>query len=156
MYAAVLAAPLWLIAVVAKLLSVALPGRRPDWGRDLLRWCAAAMAVAATLVYAIGLGTVQSDAHDAESGAGSAPAKPCRSLAPELLDQLASHEPRYLPLGFDCVLSDGTVVAGTGGYDWCNALTAGCAVAAVLLLIATGFLDELRARAAVRGAAAKP
>ncbi|USQ85377.1 hypothetical protein NFX46_17260 [Streptomyces phaeoluteigriseus] len=147
MYAAVLAIPLWGIAVVVKLISVAVPGRRPDWGRDLLRWSAGMAAIAAVMVYAIGLGSVQWDASEAESGAGSAPADPCRSLPPGTLDRLAGHEPSYFPLGFDCLLDGGRVVAAHGPYTLFNALAAAFALAAVLLLLAVGFLDEYRARA---------
>lgn len=147
MYGAFLAIPLWAIAMVVKLLSVALPGRRPDWATDLLHWCAAMMAVAAVIVYLIGLGSVQWVTTEAESGAGSSPAAPCRSLGSGTLGHVAGHEPSYFPLGFDCVLYDGSVVAGSGGYAWLNGLTAAFALTAVLLLIGAGFLNEMRARA---------
>ncbi|MFD5270910.1 hypothetical protein [Streptomyces sp. NPDC058335] len=150
MYGAMLAVPLWAIAVVVKLISVAVPGRRPDWARDLLRWSAAMAAAGAVIVYTIGLGLVQWDASEAESGAGSSPADPCRSLPPGTLDQLAGHEPSYFPLGFDCLLDGGRVVAASGPYTTLNALAAAFALAAVLSLLAVGFLDEYRARAEMR------
>ncbi|MEU1364660.1 hypothetical protein ABZ454_00765 [Streptomyces sp. NPDC005803] len=146
MYGAMLAVPVWVIAVAVKLISVAVPGRRPDWARDLLRWSAGMAAVAAVLVYAIGLGSVQWDASEAESGAGSSPAAPCRSLPPGTLDRLAGHEPSYFPLGFDCLLDGGRAVEGSGPYGLLNALAAAFALAAVLSLLAVGFLDEFRAR----------
>ncbi|MDQ1036417.1 hypothetical protein QFZ75_002833 [Streptomyces sp. V3I8] len=146
MYGAVLAVPLWAVAVVVKLASVLAPGRRPDWAGDLLRWCAGMAAVAAVIVYAIGLGLVQWNASEAESGAGSAPAAPCRSLPPGTLDQLTGHGPSYLPLGFDCLLSDGRVVAADGPYTLLNVLAAAFVLAAMLSLLAVGFLDEYRAR----------
>jgi len=148
MYGALLAVPLWAIAVVVKLVSVVIPGRRPDWARDLLRWSVGAAAAAAVIVYVIGLGLVQWDASEAESGAGSSPAVPCRSLPPGTLDQLAGHEPSYLPLGFDCLLDGGRVVEAGGPYSLLNALTVAFALAAVLSLLAVGFWDEYRARAA--------
>ncbi|GAA2332331.1 hypothetical protein OKJ48_29895 [Streptomyces kunmingensis] len=144
---ALLAVPVWVVAVVVKLVSVVLPGRRPHWGRDLLRWSAAMSAAAAVIVYVIGLGKVQWDAHEAQSGAGSSPAAPCRSLPPGTLDQLAGHEPSYLPLGFDCVLDSGQIVAGSGGYNLLNVLAVACALTAMVLVIATGFLDEFSRRA---------
>ncbi|MEV0120629.1 hypothetical protein AB0I16_03585 [Streptomyces sp. NPDC050703] len=150
MYGALCAVPLWAIAVVLKLISVAAPGRRPDWARDLLRWSAGAAAAAAVIVYVIGLGLVQWDASEAESGAGSSPAVPCRSLPPGTLDGIAGHEPSYFPLGFDCLLDSGRTVAGSGPYDTLNALTAAFGLAAVLSLIAVGVLDEYRARAEKR------
>ncbi|MEW2391106.1 hypothetical protein AB0933_22415 [Streptomyces venezuelae] len=150
MYGALLAAPLWAVAVVVKLVSVALPGRRPGWGRDLLCWSAGMAAVGAVITYAIGLGTVQWNAGEAESGAGSSPAVPCRSLPPDALDRLAGHEPSYVPLGFDCLLDDGSVVAANGPYTSLNIAAAAFALAAVLALIAVGFLDEYRARSAPR------
>ncbi|MEU6841594.1 hypothetical protein ABZ930_06920 [Streptomyces sp. NPDC046716] len=156
MFGAVLAVPVWAVAVLVKLVSVVLPGRRPDWVRDLLRWCAAMAAAAAVLAYLIGLGSVQWDANEAESGAGSSPALPCRSLDPATLDHLAGHEPSYLPPGFDCVLDDGRVVAGTGAYTWLNTLTVAFALAAVVLVLAVGFLDEFRARAERRTDGAAP
>ncbi|MER6115880.1 hypothetical protein [Streptomyces sp. NPDC001743] len=150
MYAALLAVPFWAIAVAVKLISVALPGRRPHWARDLVRWSAGMAAVAAVIVYAIGLGLVQWDAHEAESGAGSSPAAPCRSLPPGTLDRLTGHEPSYFPLGFDCLLGGGGVVEGSGPYGLLNALAAAFALTAVLSLLALGFADEYRARAGMR------
>ncbi|WP_309032720.1 hypothetical protein [Streptomyces alfalfae] len=147
MYGALLAVPLWAIAVVVKLISVVAPGRRPDWARDLLLWSVGAAAAAAVIVYVIGLGLVQWDASEAESGAGSSPAVPCRSLPPGTLDRLAGHEPSYVPLGFDCLLDGGRTVAASGPYGRLNALTAAFGLTAVLALIAVGFLDEYRARA---------
>ncbi|MFF7204134.1 hypothetical protein [Streptomyces sp. NPDC008141] len=150
MYGAMFAVPLWVIAVVVKLLSVVVPGRRPDWARDLLRWSAGMAAVAAVIVYTIGLGSVQWDASEAESGAGSSPAVPCRSLPPGTLDQLAGHEPSYFPLGFDCLLDDGRVVAAGGPYSLLNLLTAAFGLAAILSLLALGLQDEYRARAEMK------
>ncbi|MFC8229845.1 hypothetical protein [Streptomyces sp. NPDC057287] len=150
MYGAMLSVPFWAVAVVVKLLSVALPGRRQNWAEDLLRWSAGMAAAAAVIVYSIGLGVVQWDASEAESGAGSSPAFPCRSLPPGTLGQLAGHEPSYVPLGFDCLLHDGRVVAADGPYGLLNALAAGFALAAVLSLLAVGFLDEYRARAELK------
>lgn len=147
MYGAMLAAPLWATAVAVKLISVALPGRRADWSGDLLRWSAGMAAAAAVIVYAIGLGFVQWDASEAESGAGSSPAVPCRSLPPGTLGQLVGHEPSYVPLGFDCVLTGGRVVAADGPYGLLNVLTAAFALAAVLSLLAAGLLNEVRVRA---------
>ncbi|MGW3496599.1 hypothetical protein [Streptomyces sp. NPDC001020] len=147
MYGAFLAVPLWAVAMVVKLVSVVLPGRRPNWARDLTHWCAAMMGAAAVIVYVIGLGSVQWAADDAESGAGSSPAEPCRSLDAGTLDHLAGHEPSYFPLGFDCVLDDGSVVAGSGAYAWLNALAATFALAAVMPVLGVQLLDELRMRA---------
>ncbi|WP_393059104.1 hypothetical protein [Streptomyces sp. LN549] len=157
MYGAMLAVPLWGIAVAVKLISAALPGRRPDWAGDLLRWSAGMAAVAAAIVYSIGLGSVQWDASEAESGASSSPAAPCRSLPPGTLDRLAGHEPSYFPLGFDCRLDDGSIVAADGSYGLLNALTASFALAAVLLMLSVGFVNEYRARAGTKaGRVAEP
>lgn len=156
MYGAFLAVPVWGVAMVVKLVSVALPGRRPDWAMDLLRWCAAMAAAAAVIVYVIGLGAVQWVAHEAESGAGSSPAEPCRSLDAATLDHLARGEPSYFPLGFDCVLDDGSVVAGSDSYLSLNALAAALVLTALLLVVGLGFVGELRARAAHRTARAGP
>ncbi|MEE4491419.1 hypothetical protein [Streptomyces sp. BE230] len=146
MYAALLAVPLWSMAVAVKLISAVLPGRRPNWARDLLRWSAGMAAVAAVIAYSIGLGSVQWDASEAESGAGSSPAAPCRSLPPGTLDRLAGYEPSYFPLGFDCLMDDGHAVAADDPYDLLNALTAAFALAAVLLVLSVGFRNEHRAR----------
>ncbi|WP_405958326.1 hypothetical protein [Streptomyces phaeochromogenes] len=147
MFGAMLAVPFWAIAVVVKLISVVVPGRRPDWLRDLVRWSAGMATAAAVIVYTIGLGLVQWDASEAESGAGSSPAVPCRSLPPGALDQLAGHEPSYFPLGFNCLLDGGRVVAASGPYSLLNVLAAAFALAAVLSMPAAGILDEFRARA---------
>ncbi|MFD9196351.1 hypothetical protein ACFWCA_50205 [Streptomyces phaeochromogenes] len=98
-------------------------------------------------VYTIGLALVQWDASEAESGAGSSPAVPCGSLPPGALDQLAGHEPSYFPLGFNCLLDGGRVVAASGPYSLLNVLAAAFALAAVLSMLAAGILDEFRARA---------
>ncbi|MFI6121347.1 hypothetical protein ACIBCU_16075 [Streptomyces sp. NPDC051064] len=157
MYGAMIAAPLWAVAVVVKLVSVVLPGRRPDWARDLLLWSAGMTAAAAVIAYTIGLGSVQWDASEAESGAGSSPAAPCRSLPPATLDGLTGHEPSYFPLGFDCLLDGGRVVAADGPYSLLNFLTVAFALAAVVSLLAVGALDEYRARAETKaGRAADP
>ncbi|WP_367038667.1 hypothetical protein [Streptomyces sp. Je 1-332] len=152
MYGAMFAVPLWVVTVAVKLISVLLPGRRPDWLRDLLLWSGGVGAAAAVIVYTYGMGLVQMDASEAESGAGSSPAVPCRSLPPGTLDQLAGHEPSYFPLGFDCLLESGRAVEAGGPYGLFNILAAGFALAAVLLLIAVGILDEYRARKGVTGA----
>ncbi|MFI7320304.1 hypothetical protein [Streptomyces venezuelae] len=147
MYAALFAAPLWAIAVVVKLVSVILPGRRPDWGRDLLRWCAGMAAAGVVITYAFGVGAIQAAVNEASSGASSLPATPCRSLPPGVLAQVAGHEPSYVPLGFDCLLTDGSVAAGDGdSYTSLNTMVVALALAAVLALIAVGCLDEHRAR----------
>lgn len=150
MYGAGLAVPIWAVAVLVKLLSVALPGRRPDWLGDLLRWSAGMAAVAAVIVYTIGLGRVQWYASEAESGANSSPAEPCRSLPPGTLERLAGHEPSYFPLGFDCLLDGGRVVEASGPYSLLNTLTVAFGLAAVLLLVAVGYLGEYRARKVMR------
>ncbi|WP_331741052.1 hypothetical protein [Streptomyces sp. NBC_00055] len=138
MYGAMFAVPLWAIVVVVKLISVVAPGRRADWARDLLRWSAGMAAAAAVIVYTIGLGLVQWDASEAESGARSAPAVPCRSLPPGALDQLTGHEPSYFPLGFDCLLNGDRVVAADGPYTLLNVLAAAFALAALLSVLAVG------------------
>lgn len=148
MYGALLAAPLWAVAVVIKAVSVILPGRRPDWVRDLVCWSAGMAAAGAVMTYAFGVGAIQGDVSEAESGAGSLPAVPCRSLPPDVLDRVAGHEPSYFPLGFDCLLDDGSVVAANGSYTVLNTVAAAFALAAVLALIAVGCMDEYRARTA--------
>lgn len=149
---ALLASPLWLMAVVVKLLSVALPGRRPDWALDLLRWCAVMAAVAAVGLYLIGLGAVDFAANESESGTDSAPSPSCRPVPPGR--HLAGYRPSHLPLGFDCVLDDGTTYSGSAFYPWMNALVAAFGLGAAALMVAWGFATERRARAA--GPAAPP
>ncbi|WP_051856274.1 hypothetical protein [Streptomyces sp. NRRL B-1347] len=146
MIGAMLAIPLWAVVVVVKLISVALPGRRPDWGMDLLRWSSGMVAAAAALVYAIGLGLVQWDVHEAESGSDSSPAVPCRSLPPGAREQVAGHEPSYFPLGFDCLLRNGRVVEADGPYTTLNVTAGTFALAAVLLLLAVRLTSKYRAR----------
>ncbi|MGW4674453.1 hypothetical protein [Streptomyces sp. NPDC004324] len=150
MYGALLAVPLWTVAVLVKGISVALPGRRPDWARDLALWCAAMAAAAAVIVYSIGLGSVEWDADAAESGASSSPAEPCRSLSADALDHLAGHEPSYFPLGFSCVLDDGSEVAGNGDYPWLNGLAAAFTLGAGALVIGVHLRDGLRTRATAK------
>ncbi|MER7661937.1 hypothetical protein [Streptomyces sp. NPDC096193] len=69
---------------------------------------------------------------------------------PGTLDQLAGHEPSYIPLGFECLLEDGRIVAADGPYSVLNLLTAAFTLAAVLSLLVVGFLDEYRVRAEMK------
>ncbi|MGR6970184.1 hypothetical protein ACU639_11305 [Streptomyces cynarae] len=144
---ALLASPVWLMAVVLKLLSAALPGRRPDWAMDLLRWCAVMAAVAAVGLYLIGLGAVDVAAHESASGTDSAPSPSCRDIPPDVRRHLAGYRPSYLPLGFDCVLDDGTTFSSSALYTWLNGLVAACGLGAAALMVAWGFATERRARA---------
>ena len=142
---ALLATPVWIIAVVVKLLSVALPGRRADWSLDLLRWCAAMAAAAAVGLYAIGLGAVQLAEHESQSGADSSPAVSCRDVETSTLEHLVGSRPSYVPLGFDCVLDDGTTYPSSSGYAWVNGLSVGFGLGAVVLAVAGGYVVERRA-----------
>jgi hypothetical protein len=144
---ALLASPVWLVAVGIKFISVALPGRRTDWSVNLLRWCAAMAAIAAAGLYVMGLGAVQLSAHESESGADSSPSPSCREAEPSTLDHLTGYRPSYLPLGFDCVLDDGTTYPSSDGYARMNALIVGFGVGAAVLAVTGGLVAERRARA---------
>lgn len=76
--AALFASPLWCVAVVVKLVSVALPGRRPDWGVHLLRWSAGMAVAAAVGCSLLSSGAVAFAEHESRSGADSSPAPACR------------------------------------------------------------------------------
>ena len=144
---ALLASPVWFIAVAVKVLSAVLPGRRTGAAMDLLRWCAVMAAVAAAGLYFIGLGAVDFAAHESESGTDSAPSPSCRDVAPGIREHLTGYRPSYLPLGFDCVLDDGTTYAGSGIYAWMNSLIVAFGLGAVVLLVAWGYVSERRTRA---------
>lgn len=146
---AVLAVPVWLIAVAVKLLSAALPGRRPDWRADLLRWAVWMTGSGALILYLLGAGAVAFAAHDASSGADSTPSHDCRDdlRADHLVGQTAS----YLPLRFDCVLDDGGTYPSSPAYAWINAGVAALGLATVALVVATGYGAERRARANAAG-----
>ncbi|MET8413552.1 hypothetical protein ABZV34_36865 [Streptomyces sp. NPDC005195] len=133
--AAVIATPLWVIAVVVKLLSVALPGRRTDWGVRLLRWSAGMTALAAVMLLAMALGAVELSDNESRSGADSSPAPACRDAAPHRVERLAGHRASYFPPAFDCVLDDGTTYPGSEGYVWLDSLVITCAAASVLLAV---------------------
>ncbi|GAA2386745.1 hypothetical protein GCM10010420_06980 [Streptomyces glaucosporus] len=144
--AAVLAIPVWLITVVVKLVLVALPRRRPDWGVNLLRWGSVMAAVAAADLYLIGLGLVRFAASESESGTDSAPSPSCRDEVPGAIESIAGYEPSYVPLGFDCILDDGTTYPGSGIYAWLNGIVLAFVVAAIALRVAGGYAAERRAR----------
>ncbi|MFE5195975.1 hypothetical protein ACFQ93_19950 [Streptomyces sp. NPDC056601] len=148
---ALLAIPVWIVAVVVKFVSVALPGRRADWSRDLLRWCAAMAAAAAVGLYVLGLGAVQLSAHESESGASSSPAPSCRDadVDDSTLQHLVGHRASYVPLRFDCVLDDGTTYPSSHGYAWLNGLTAAFGATAGVL-VGTSLVTR---RVALRAAA---
>ncbi|MEU0332030.1 hypothetical protein [Streptomyces sp. NPDC006193] len=137
-----LAVPVWVIAVVVKAVSVALPGRRPDWPQDLLRWGAWMAGSAAVIVYLLGAGTVAFSVHEASSGADSTPAYECRDDVPagRLVGQTAS----WVPLRFDCVLDDGSTVPSSPAYFWINTLVVGLVLAAVACGVMSGTVSEGR------------
>jgi hypothetical protein len=131
LFPALLAIPAWVIAVLVKLLSVAMPGRRPDWRSDLVRWSAWMAGCAAVVLYLLGAGEVAISVHESSSGADSTPAHECRDDFPPgvLVGQTAS----WVPLRFDCVLADGSTHPSSPGYFWLNACVVGLGLAAVAL-----------------------
>ncbi|MFD8418068.1 hypothetical protein [Streptomyces sp. NPDC059466] len=141
-----IAGVVWVVAVVVKLLSVALPGRRPDWGVDLLRWSAGMTAAGATLPLFMALGGVALSDNESRSGANSSPAPACRDAAPHLVEHLVGHRASYLPPAFDCVLDDGTTYPSSGDYVWLNGLVVTCL--AVSVLLAVGAVHATRRQAA--------
>lgn len=138
--ATLFASPLWCIAIVVKLVSVALPGRRPDQAVHLLRW-SAGMAIAATVgCYLLGAGAVALSVHESQSGADSSPAPACRGeeVPRDTVRHLVTHRASYFPPAFDCVLDDGTTYESSGTYDMTNALTVVFAAAAAPLACRPG------------------
>ncbi|WP_327312183.1 hypothetical protein [Streptomyces sp. NBC_01235] len=147
--ATLFASPLWCIAIVVKLVSVALPGRRPDQAVHLLRW-SAGMAIAATVgCYLLGAGAVALSVHESQSGADSSPAPACRGeeVPRDTVRHLVTHRASYFPPAFDCVLDDGTTYESSGTYDMTNALTVVFAAAAGTLGVSARFVAARRARA---------
>lgn len=142
---ALFAVPVWLIVVAFKLVSVALPGRRPDWRSDLLRWSARMTGSGAVILYVLGAGAVALSVHESSSGADSTPAHECRDdyRADHLVGQTAS----WLPLRFDCVLDDGGTYPSSPAYFWINTLVAVLGLASIALVVANGYAAERRARA---------
>ncbi|MFF4396198.1 hypothetical protein [Streptomyces sp. NPDC001480] len=128
-----LAVPLWVIAVIVKLVSVVLPGRRPDRRPGLLRWSAWMAGWAAVILYLLGAGAVAFSVHESSSGADSTPALECRDDFPPgvLVGQTAS----WVPLRFDCVLADGSTHPSSPAYFWINAFVVGLGLAAVVLAV---------------------
>ncbi|MBV2355248.1 hypothetical protein KUM39_12850 [Streptomyces sp. J2-1] len=137
-------APVWALVVLGKAVSVALPGRRPDWRTDLLRWWAWAGAAGALIAYLTGAFSVSAAVSQSSHGADSTPAQECRD------DPRAGHvvgqRHSWLPLRFDCVLDDGTSYPGDPWIFWANALAAALALSAALAAIGLGYVAELRAR----------
>ncbi|MET8770225.1 hypothetical protein [Streptomyces sp. NPDC004658] len=142
LFPAVLSVPAWVIAVIVKVLSVALPGRRPDWRFDLVRWSAWMAGWAAVVLYFLGAGAVALSVHESSSGADSTPAHECRDDFPPgvLVGQQAS----WVPLRFDCVLADGSTRPSSPGYFWVNTGVAGLGLAAVTLGILAQAVGERR------------
>lgn len=147
--AAVLATPLWVIAVVVKLLSVALPGRRTDWGVQLLRWSAGMTAAAAVMLLAMALGAVELSDNESRSGADSSlGARLPRRRTPPGEPPHAATAPRTSHAAFDCVLDDGTTYPGSESYVWLNGLVLTCAAASVLLAVGARCTTGRRRRGA--------
>ncbi|ANP50092.1 hypothetical protein J2Z21_001207 [Streptomyces griseochromogenes] len=148
-FPAVLAVPVWVIAVAFKLISVAAPGRRPDWRQDLLRWSVWMTGSGAVILYVLGAGAVGLAVHESSSGADSTPSQECRDdyRADHLVGQTAS----YVPLRFDCVLDDGGTYPSSPAYAWINALVAALGLATIALVVAKGYGAERRARADAAG-----
>ncbi|MEU1406449.1 hypothetical protein ABZ471_29505 [Streptomyces sp. NPDC005728] len=146
---ALLAVPVWLIAAVFKLVSAAVPGRRPDRRSELLRWSAWMTGSGAVILYLLGAGAVGFAVHESSSGADSTPSHDCRDdyRADHLVGQTAS----WLPLRFDCVLDDGGTYPSSPAYAWVNALVAVLGLASIALIVANGYAAERRARANAGG-----
>ncbi|MEV0690734.1 hypothetical protein [Streptomyces sp. NPDC050388] len=127
--------------------AMAFPGRPEPWAVHLLRRAAAAAVWAAVAVYSLGLSGVLLSEHEFGNGADSIPAPACRDgFDAETRQGLSHHRSSYLPLRFDCVRDDSTVYSSEAGYVWMNWATASLALAALLLVIGTGYATELRAR----------
>ncbi|MCX4767641.1 hypothetical protein OG562_43165 [Streptomyces sp. NBC_01275] len=145
--AILLVSPVWLLAVLFKLVSVALPGRRPDWAVNLLRWSAWMAAVGAVDLYLMAAGAVGFAVHESQSGADSSPAPACREdVAPDTVRRLVGHRASYLPPAFDCVLDDGTTYTSSGGYATANTLVVVLAGGSGALALAARSTAERRAR----------
>lgn len=144
-FAALFAAPVWGIAVVVKLLSVVLPGRRSDGGVRLLRWGAGMAAAGAVMLLVMALGAVQLSDHESRSGTDSSPAPACRDASPHLVERLVGHRASYLPPAFDCVLEDGTTYPSSESYVWLNGLAATGAAASVLLAMGARYTTKRQA-----------
>ncbi|MEV5383476.1 hypothetical protein [Streptomyces sp. NPDC052721] len=142
LFPAVVAVPAWVIAVLVKVLSVAMPGRRPDWRFDLVRWSAWMAGWAAVVLYFLGAGSVALSVHESSSGADSTPAHECRDDFPPGV--LVGQEASWVPLRFDCVLADGSTRPSSPGYFWVNTGVAGLGLAAVTLGILAGAICERR------------
>lgn len=145
--ATLLATPVWCVAVVVRLVSLALPGRRPGGAAAALRWFALMTAAGALGLYVLAAGAVALADHESRSGADSSPAPACRDGFPrDTVEHLVGHRTSYLPPRFDCVRDDGTTYPGSGAYDGWNALTAGFAVLAPALEIAARYARSRRSR----------
>ncbi|MEU0114486.1 hypothetical protein ABZ137_12320 [Streptomyces bobili] len=148
--AALLASPVWLLAVLVRLIAVALPGRRPDWGARLLRWSAGMAAAAAAGLYLMAAGLVQFSVHESGSGADSWPPPACRDgFSEETVRHLVDYRSSYVPPAFDCVRDDGTAYPSSDGYRWMNGLAAGFAVGTVLLAAGARYAAGRRDKAPV-------
>ncbi|MFF4036586.1 hypothetical protein [Streptomyces sp. NPDC001816] len=142
---AALAVPVWVVVVAVKLISVAAPGRRPDWRRDLLRWSAWMAGWGAVILYVLGAGAVGLAVHESSSGADSTPAHECRD--DYRVDHLVGQTASYLPLRFDCVLDDGGTYPSSPAYFWINTVVAVLALASIALVVTNGYAAERRAAA---------
>ncbi|MFD9322827.1 hypothetical protein ACFWDQ_35135 [Streptomyces sp. NPDC060053] len=157
--AALFASPLWCIAVLVKLVSVALPGRRPDWAVQLLRWSARMAVAAAVGCYLLSSGAVAFAEHESRSGADSSPAPACRGeeVPRDTRQRLVTHRASYFPPAFDCVLDDGTTYESSSLYDRLNMFVVVFAVGAGALAASAGCAAARRDRArAVPGADSVP
>ncbi|MET8810560.1 hypothetical protein ABZW47_01020 [Streptomyces sp. NPDC004549] len=148
LFPAVIGAFVWCVVLLGKILSVALPGRRPDWRHSLLRWGAWMAGAAALILYLLGAGSVAMSVNESSHGADSTPAQECRD--DYSMDRLTGQRGSYFPLGFDCVLDDGSTGPSTNAYFWLNTSVAVSALTAFGLVITMGGISEHRARAALR------
>jgi hypothetical protein len=148
--AALLGSPVWLLAVLVRLIAVALPGRRPDWGVRLLRWSAGMAAAAAVALYLMSAGLVQFSVHESRSGADSWPPPSCRDgFSAEAVRHLVDYRSSYVPPAFDCVRDDGTTYPSSDAYRWMNGLAAGFAAGTGLLAAGAWYSAGRRERASV-------
>ncbi|MHC0431422.1 hypothetical protein ACX6XY_14685 [Streptomyces sp. O3] len=137
------------LAALVALLAMLLPNRRQPWPLSLLRRAALLVGCLGAALYAVCVMWLGMAVSESTHGASSSPSPSCRGNAPVPLERVVDYEVWYVPLGFDCVLDDGTTYPSGEIADWYNGIIALCAVAVVLLLVGA---HQVRERYASRPA----
>ncbi|MFB7617087.1 hypothetical protein [Kitasatospora sp. NPDC056181] len=126
--------------------------RRREGGARTVHGLAALAGAGAAAMYtwgALHVGMAVLDADD--SGAGSAPIRPCRAAGNEKAMEVVGYEVHYLPLDFVCHVPGGRDYTADTVPGYVTPAASALGLTAVALPLSTAFAAEFRARRSRNG-----